>query len=122
MTIRDEIEAACQRWTEMSRAGEWRRMPSFFTEDASLMNCAIEEPIVGRDAIATWVETWADYGAEVDVEWVAIDGDRVAVGWREQYPLGQHRGILTLIYGGGGMFSSYETFFDMKRLEALTAQ
>lgn len=122
MTNRDEVEAACQQWTQMSMAGDWRRMPRLFTENAVVANPAIEQPIVGRDAIVSWVETWADDVRATHVEWVAIDGDRVAVGWRDHYPRGTHRGILTLVYDGGGLFSSYETFFDMKRLEALTAQ
>jgi transposase InsO family protein len=54
----------------MSMAGDWRRMPSLFTEHAVVANPAIEQPIVGRDAIVSWVETWADEVRATQVEWV----------------------------------------------------
>jgi len=127
MPTRDEVEAAVARFMAINRTNDWRRMPELFTEDGVVMNSALDEPIVGRDAIAAWVDTWADWPIEVDTEWVAIDGHRVAAGWRERYPnehppdqQPSHRGILTLVYAGGGRFSMYENFFDMKAMEALT--
>ena len=127
MPSRVEVEAAVAQFLVINRTNDWRRMPELFTEDGVVMNSALAEPIVGRDAIAAWVETWADWPVEVDIEWVVIDGDRAAVGWRQRYANDQppdeqpsYRGVLTLVYAADGRFSSYENFFDMKAMEALT--
>lgn len=126
MPTRDEVEAAVAQFMAINRTNDWRRMPELFTEDGVVMNSALDEPIVGRDAIAAWVETWADWPVEVDIEWLVIDGDRAAAGWRQRYPNDQppdqqpsYRGVLTLVYAGAGRFSFYEGFFDLKAMEAL---
>jgi hypothetical protein len=125
MTLHSEVAAALERWTANVVRRDWRAVFGQLREDGVCSSPILERPLVGRAAIAAWVDTWADDPRAVDLEWTVVDGDRAAVGWCQRLPTGKpvdqqpsYRGVMALVYGGGGLFASLENFFDTRQLEA----
>ena len=125
MADRTEVLAAIEQWTAKANGQDWGRVFALLTDDAVVWSPVLDQPITGRRAVAEWVESWGDYTSEIDVEWAAVDGTRVAVGWRERLPNGRppaeqpsFRGIVTLVYAGDGRFSSFHNFFDTHQAES----
>lgn len=132
---RPEVQAAVDAYCALRRridAGEadWPAMAELFTDDATYIDPAWGR-VDGIDAIRAFMaesmrglEDW-----RFPIEWVAIDGDRVLVKWRQVLPGTRPdgspyecSGLSSLHYAGGGRFSSSEDFLNMLHVHELIAE
>lgn len=106
LAYRDDVDEGRRTWPELA---------DFFTEDAVFIDPAWGR-IQGRDAIReflvdsmTGIEDWT-----FPVDHVYVDGNLVAVKYRQVLPDGrQQSGFTTLVYAGGGRFSYEEDVLNM---------
>lgn len=114
---RASIEAKMAEMGKYAQANDYPTWASFFAEDATFFNAALTDPVVGRSAIVELAGTWPV--AETEIEWRAIDGARVAIGWRERRQLedgktsGWYRGISTFLFNAEGEVQAYEGMFNL---------
>ena len=108
---RAEVQAAFDAWRASMDA--WDRHVDCFTEDVTWCNSALAQAVTGREAVRAMTKDWPTNLVN-SPEWITIDGDRVAFGWNERRGPGGPtiRGMSTLVYAGGGLFSHYEGMFD----------
>jgi len=118
MTDRTEIAAAFAALRAVYDAKAWERIADHFTDD-----CVFANPfrtVRGRDALRDFASGWPN--VENTIIWEALDGDRVVKGWIERPSGGtepaSYTGVSTWIYGGDGLFRSYEAFFDTAAFRA----
>jgi ketosteroid isomerase-like protein len=124
---REEIQATLDRYTKVREeidAGKltWRDLAQFFTDDAVFIDPAwgrvqgIEEmkATVFGDAMEGF-EDW-----KFPIDFIAVDGDRVVVKWRQVLPGHaddgrpyEQSGVSTLIYAGDGKFKYEEDLLNM---------
>jgi ketosteroid isomerase-like protein len=121
---RREVLEALEPWTAKRDGRDWRTLFALLSDDAVVSSPVLDQPIIGRAALDAWTDAFTDGLSELDVEWVVVEGLRVAAGWRERRLDGRapeeqpsFRGVATLVYGGGGRFSSFENFFDTRQGE-----
>jgi ketosteroid isomerase-like protein len=123
----EEIQATLDRYTKVREqidAGKltWRDLAQFFTDDAVFIDPAwgrvqgIEEmkATVFGDAMEGF-EDW-----KFPIDFIAVDGDRVVVKWRQVLPGHaddgrpyEQSGVSTLIYAGNGKFKYEEDILNM---------
>ena len=123
----EEIQATLDRYTKVREeidAGKltWRDLAQFFTDDAVFIDPAwgrvqgIEEmkATVFGDAMEGF-EDW-----KFPIDFIAVDGDRVVVKWRQVLPGHaddgrpyEQSGVSTLIYAGDGKFKYEEDILNM---------
>lgn len=123
----EEIQATLDRYTKVREdidAGKltWRDLAQFFTDDAVFIDPAwgrvqgIEEmkATVFGDAMEGF-EDW-----KFPIDFIAVDGDRVVVKWRQVLPGHaddgrpyEQSGVSTLIYAGNGKFRYEEDILNM---------
>lgn len=122
MTSRDTIEGTFAKMDEFSAAGDMQSWAGFFSQDATFINSALPEPVVGRDAIVAMTEHWPRI--ENELEWRVIEGSRMVIGWRERQLLdngvtsGWYRGMSTFVFDSAGNVKEYEGVFDLVSLQA----
>jgi ketosteroid isomerase-like protein len=124
---RGEVAAALEQWMANVERRDWRAVFAQMTDDGVFSSPVPERSLVERGAIEAWVDTWADDPSEIDVEWTVVDGDQAAVSWRQRLPSElppdqqpSFPGVMTLVYGGGGRFSSLENIFDTRQAETMS--
>jgi ketosteroid isomerase-like protein len=124
-----ELRAVLERYLAFrvdvdERRRSWPELVEFFTEDAVFVDPAWGR-IQGREAIRqfltdsmTGIEDWT-----FPVDRVYVDGDLVAVKYRQVLPDGrQQSGFTTLVYAGDGRFRYEEDVLNMAQvIEDLTA-
>jgi ketosteroid isomerase-like protein len=124
-----ELKAVLERYLAFrvdvdERRRTWPELVEFFTEDAVFVDPAWGR-IEGREAIReflvdsmTGIEDWT-----FPVDRVYVDGDAVAVKYRQVLPDGrQQSGFTTLLYAGDGRFRYEEDVLNMAQvIEDLTA-
>ena len=114
---RESIEAKMAEMGKYAQSNDYSTWASFFAEDATFLNAALTDPVVGRSAIVELAGTWP--AAETVVEWRTIDGARVAIGWRERRQLengktsGWYRGISTFLFNTEVEVQEYEGMFNL---------
>ena len=103
-------------------AGNIRAWADLFAADASFINSARPEPVLGREAIFKMAEQWP--ALENVIEWQAIDEFRLVIGWRERPLLdegktgGWYGGIATLVFNADGLIQEYEGVFNVLAVQA----
>ncbi len=116
------IEATMAKMGKFAAENDYPAWAGFFAEDATFMNAALPEPVVGRAAIVELAGTWPP--AESIIEWRVIDGARMAVGWRERRQLpdrktsGWYRGMSTFVFNSSGEVQEYEEMFNLPAIMA----
>ena len=121
---RAKIEAAYAKLRRVSESGDASGFVDLFAEDCSFINSMLDEPVRGRGALRSLTADWPRFVNRH--EWVAIDGNRLVVGWNERQG-GQraespaYRGISTWVFDDDGLVVSYEGFFDPAEVAAATA-
>jgi nuclear transport factor 2 (NTF2) superfamily protein len=82
----------------------------------------MNKPVVGRDAISKLASQWPE--VENIREWRIIEGNRMAVGWRERARQkngqmgGWYRGISTFVFDANGLIENYEGMFNLEAIRA----
>jgi SnoaL-like domain len=118
----DQIRDTIKKLDECSATGDMRSWAGCFSENASFTNSALEEPVVGRDAIIAMTDHWPRIKNEI--EWRIIEGSRMAMGWREHQIFedggtsGWYRGISTFLFDADGNVKEYEGVFDLIAVQA----
>lgn len=124
-----ELKAVLERYLAFrvdvdERRRAWPELVEFFTDDAVFVDPAWGR-IEGKEAIRefltdsmTGIEDWS-----FPVDRVYVDGDAVAVKYRQILPDGrQQSGFTTLLYAGDGLFRYEEDVLNMAQVvEDLTA-
>jgi ketosteroid isomerase-like protein len=123
----EEIQATLDRYTKVREeidAGKltWRDLAQFFTDDAVFIDPAWGR-VQGIDEMKATVFGDAMEGFEdwkFPIDFIAIDGDRVVVKWRQVLPGHaddgrpyEQSGVSTLIYAGNGKFKYEEDILNM---------
>ncbi len=123
---RDVIDST---FTEMHRfggVGDYESWIEFLAEDATFVNSALPEPIVGRAAILEAAKMWPRI--ENVIEWKVIEGERVAIAWRERQirengeKSGWYRGFSSFVFNGNGEVQEYEGMFNLLSIKAALEQ
>ena len=102
--------------------GDMQSWVDMVAEDASFVNSAMAEPVVGRDAISKLASQWPE--VENIREWRVIEGNRMAIGWRERArkkdgQMGDwYRGMSTFVFDSNGLIKTYEGMFNMQAIKA----
>ena len=124
---REEIQATLDRYTKVREeidAGKltWRDLAQFFTDDAVFIDPAWGR-VQGIDEMKATVFGDAMEGFEdwkFPIDFIAVDGDRVVVKWRQVLPGHADDGrpyeqtaVSTLIYAGDGKFKYEEDILNM---------
>ena len=121
---RARIEAAYAEMRRINDSGDWSGFADLFAEEGTFVNAMLEEPLRGREALRGYATQWPKVVNRP--EWIAIDGNRLVVGWNERQE-GQradrpaYRGISTWVFGDDGLVESYEGMFDPAAVAAATA-
>lgn len=130
---RTAAERFLRDWRRVSDQRQFSRLADFFAEDGIFTNSTLPEPVRGPEAIRSLASTWpADTVNEM--EWSAIDGNRVIFGfnerqesWKPDAPL--FRGVCILVLNDDGLVTHYEAIFDtavlaraMEHLEGVPVQ
>jgi len=125
----DELHQTLERYrarraaVEQGQAG-WDALCEFFTEDAVLIDPAWGR-VEGIEAIRAFlVDSMVGLeGWTFPIDFVAVDGDRVIVKWRQIIPGNKPDGSRfeqsawsLLLYAGGGKFGYEEDVFNMAHL------
>jgi hypothetical protein len=116
---RSDIEAAYEEMRRRTDACDWNSYADLFSEDATFSTSQLPEPICGRESIRAFLSTWP--GTIVNhAEWVAIDGNRLVMGWNERIIAGApvYRGFSTLVFDDDGLIESYEGMVDTAAVAA----
>lgn len=119
---REAIDATVAEMTRFSSANDYSSWAGLFAEDATFINAVMAEPKVGREAIVEYAGTWPP--AETVVEWRVIEGNRMAMGWRERRALGEgkysgwYRGFSTFTFNASGEVQAYEGMFNPMAIQA----
>ncbi len=122
---RGKIEAAYAGLRRLTDIGDWNGWADLFAEDGTFVNSIHAEPICGREALrSVAVASWPRF--ENRVEWVAIDGNRLVVGWNERHggmraDAPAYRGIVTIVFNDDGLIASHEGIFDTAAVVAASA-
>ena len=118
VTDRTEVAAAFAGVRAVYDAKAWDQLADHFTSD-----CVFTNPfrtVRGREALREFASGWPDI--DNVITWNALDGDRVVTRWTERPPGGSGRssytGMSTWVYGGDGLFRSYEAVFDTAAFHA----
>jgi hypothetical protein len=123
---RDVIDST---FTEMHRfggVGDYDSWIEFLAEDATFFNSALQEPIVGRAAILEASKMWPRI--ENVIEWKVIEGERMAIAWRERQILengrksGWYRGFSSFVFNRDGEVQKYEGMFNLLTIKAALEQ
>ncbi len=115
---RSEIDATVNKMNQLWDAGDMEAWVGLFASDASFLNSSLAEPVVGREAILAMSREWPE--VENIREWQVIEGNRMAIGWRERgiRPDGKkggwYRGMSTFVFGAGGLITDYEGSFNFE--------
>lgn len=95
--------------------GDVNGIVELFAEDCTFMMPILADPILGREPLREHVKAWPK--AETNIEWVAIDGNRLVCtwnwrgeGWPDDLPL--LRGMSMFVFDDDGLIREYEDFFD----------
>ena len=116
------IYATLAKMGKFAAANDYRSWAGFFADDATFINSALEEPVVGRDAIVEFAGTWPP--AESVIEWRVTENGRIAIGWRERRQVesgkmsGWYRGFSTFVFNGDGEVQAYEGMFNLLSIKA----
>ena len=119
---RETIDAAVAQIDEYWSIGDMQSWVGMFAEDASFVNSAMTKPVVGRDAISKLASEWPE--VENIREWRVIEGNRMAIGWRERGRKkdgqmgGWYRGMSTFVFDSDGLIKTYEGMFNMRAIRA----
>ncbi len=119
---RETIDAAVAQIDEYWSVGDMQSWVGMFAEDASFVNSAMTKPVVGRDAIGKLASQWPE--VENIREWRVIEGNRMAIGWRERARKkdgqmgGWYRGMSTFVFDSNGLIKTYEGMFNMQAIRA----
>ncbi len=120
MAARAEVEQAVRAYLECREAIErgdktWTDLAPFFTDDAVYIDPAYGR-IEGIDAIRTFLDE-SMRGLEdwrFPIDFVAIEGEHVAVKWTQVLPNGARQsGWTHLVYAGDGRFRYDEDLLNM---------
>ena len=121
---RSAIEAAFAEMRRLMEIGDLVTWADLFAEDGTFINSMLSEPICGREAMRSLAASWP----KVDnrIEWVAIDGNRLVIGWNERQggmraDAPAYRGFSTFVFNDDGLVASYEGMFDTAAVAAATA-
>jgi len=119
MIDRSAIEAAFSALHERMHQPDWNDFVDSFAEDCTFLNSAMSEPARGRDALRSIAAKWPRVTNVV--EWMTIDGNRLAVGWNERQshmsPSAKpYRGISTYVFDSDLLVAEYEGVFDLKAM------
>lgn len=125
---RAEIETAVQsliaaRDRINSGDADWGDLAQFFTDDVVYIDPAWGR-LEGIEAVRAELLGSAMEGLEdwtFPTDFVMIDGDRVVIKWRQEFPGADGRtysqsGYSTLIYGGNGKFRYEEDLLNMSHV------
>ena len=119
-----KIEAAYAEIRRLTDIGDWNGWADLFAEDGTFVNSMLAEPICGRAALRSFAASWPKF--ENRAEWVAIDGNRLVLGWNERQEgmrsdAPAYRGFSTFVFNDDGLIASYEGMFDTAAVAAATA-
>ena len=119
---RGRVEAVYNEIRELVARRDWDAWADLLSEDATFVNSMLDEPIRGKGAIRDFMSTLPTTIVN-HTEWVAIDGNRLAMGWNERQHPGApvYRGFSTIVFDGDGRIESYEGMFDTAAFAAATA-
>lgn len=116
MIDRSAIEAAFAALHEQMTQPDWNGFVDLFAADCTFLNSALPEPVRGRENLRAVASKWPRVTNVV--EWTAIDGNRLAVGWNERQEhmspsATPYRGISTFVFDADGLVAEYEGMFDL---------
>jgi hypothetical protein len=123
---RDVIDSTFTEMYRFGAVGDYESWVEFLAEDATFINSALREPIVGRAAILEAARTWPEI--ENVIEWKVIEGGRMAIAWRERQKLengkmsGWYRGFSSFVFNGNGEVQEYEGMFNLLSIKAALEQ
>jgi len=123
---RDQIESAMNRLSQYYAQGNYTELVNLFSEDASFNNSALPQELVGRMAIlAMFQQSPAPKNL---LDWQLIDGNRLAIGWREIAKMknctngGTYSGMSTMIFNRDGEIKHYEAVLNVLEVKAAYQQ
>jgi len=121
---RTKIEGVADGIRVIHDSGDWSGYADFFAEEVTYTNSALPEPIHGRETLRSYTAYWPKVVNRI--EWTAIDGNRLVVGWNERQEAMRadataYRGISTYVFNDDGLIVSYEGMFDPAALAAASA-
>jgi ketosteroid isomerase-like protein len=119
---REEVLAAFARSRAAQDADDWDAYCDLFTEDAVYVEHHFGT-FRGREAIRAWLVPVMKplVGWSYPTEWCVVEGDRVVFLWHNRLPgrrpdgsWYEFSGITTMVYAGGGLFSSQEDVYNFE--------
>jgi hypothetical protein len=118
--LREEVEAVVAEYVELRRQidagnGKWSDLARFFTDDIVYIDPA-HGRVEGLDIVTEWLDAgmvgFEDWSFPID--FTAVDGDNVAIKWRQVFPNGKEQsGWTRLVYAGDGKFKYDEDILNM---------
>ena len=123
---RDVIDSTFAKMYRFGSVGDYESWVEFLAEDATFVNSALSEPIVGRAAILEAARMWPRI--ENVIEWKVTEGGRMAIAWRERQILesgkmsGWYRGFSSFVFNGNGEVQEYEGMFNLLSIKAALEQ
>ena len=124
-TYRQKIDATVEKLEKYWSVDDMQSWVGLFAADAKFLNSALAKPVIGQDAIRQMASQWPK--VENIREWRVIEGDRMAVGWRERAlrkdgEMGAwYRGMSTFVFDADGFIKSYEGVFNLEAIKAAYA-
>lgn len=110
---RKQLEDVYAEIRHVTDTCDWKRWPELFAEGATFVNSAMEEPVRGKEALRSLA---AEFPTTLvnHAEWVALDGNRIVMGWNERMAPGApvYRGVSIFVIDDDGLATSYEGVFD----------
>lgn len=126
-----EVEEAFQQiWTVGSVDEDWQAWPDLLTEDVHYVE-RVFGTMHGRTAVRAWITELMAVRGDVHaaLDWYVVQGDRVVLNMANRYyspdPARPHidfAGLTVLGYGGDGLFSYEEDYWDAKGAASAYAQ
>ncbi len=123
---RSQIEAALSRLSQYYAEGNYIELANLFSEDATFNNSSLAEALVGRQAILTMFKEGP--APENILHWQVVDGNRLAIGWREIAMQdgctngGTYSGMSTMIFNTDGKIGQYEAVLNVIEVKAAYQQ
>lgn len=110
---RKQLEYVYAEIRRVTDTCDWKGWPDLFAEGGTFVNSSMEEPLRGKEALRSLA---AEFPATLvnHAEWVALDGNRIVMGWNEcKAPGGPvYRGVSIFVIDDDGLVASYEGVFD----------
>jgi hypothetical protein len=119
---RQTIDATLERLNEYWSIDDMQSWVGLFAEDATFLNSALTLPVVGQGTIRQLAKQWPK--VENIREWQVVEGNRMAVGWRERgmrkdgKMSAWYRGMSTFVFNADGLIESYEGVFNLEAVKA----